>query len=99
MLDVSLKKSTRKKAASEQQAGRASIARINKGVIGLPVELSTGRMPANGSADSFVDIWDHNLHAQFERIRELVVDYHYIAMVRNKSHLETKHGVGSLRGA
>lgn len=41
-------------------------------------------MPASSPisfSDSFVDVWDFNLDKEFERIRELVLDYHYVALV------------------
>lgn len=41
--------------------------------------VSSGR---NGE-DSTVEIWDYNLENVFERIRELAVDYRYVAMVRS----------------
>ncbi|XP_065192023.1 CCR4-NOT transcription complex subunit 7-like [Sycon ciliatum] len=39
------------------------------------------KMPVSvASTADFVDIWDYNLEKEFERIRDLVNDYNYIAM-------------------
>ena len=52
----------------------------------------------NSSVDpeDFVDIWQRNIEEEFNRIRQLVQKYPYVAMVREIMHTDNGSPLGRL---